>query len=167
MWISRIVHASITGAALAATLVVATARPSAQEAAVPAAVVIVHPGVQVASLTLDQFRDVLLGDQQHWQGGARITVLRPASGVEWATVLARALRLSPLTYDRRMANKLYSGELSALPRLVSSATEMRRLVATTPGSVGVIPQRDIDNSVKVLRLNGLLPQDAGYPLIAQ
>jgi len=37
-------------------------------------------------------------------------------------------------------------------------------VGATPGAVGYLRASDVDNSVKVVRVNGLLPEDDGYPL---
>jgi hypothetical protein len=37
-------------------------------------------------------------------------------------------------------------------------------VGTTPGAVGYLRASDVDDSVKVVRVNGLLPDDDGYPM---
>ena len=166
MSISRFVDACLGVVVGAAIAVVSTAGSFAQENASLPAAVIAHPAISVSSLTIADLRDVLLGERQHWPGGQRVTVFRPVSGREWEAVLTRVLRLSPLTYDRRLANKLYAGQLSNVPRVVASSTELRRLVAQTPGGIGIISVAEVDSSVKMLRIDNLLPADPGYPVVS-
>jgi hypothetical protein len=37
-------------------------------------------------------------------------------------------------------------------------------VVSTPGALGYLRLSDVDDSVKIVRVNGLLPEDDGYPL---
>jgi hypothetical protein len=48
--------------------------------------------------------------------------------------------------------------------IVESDAEALRAVATTPGAVGLVDVYAINGSVKVLRVDGKLPFDAGYVL---
>jgi hypothetical protein len=47
---------------------------------------------------------------------------------------------------------------------VGSDEELLHIVGTTPGAVGIIDVYSINSSVKVLRVDGKLPFDAGYTL---
>ena len=40
----------------------------------------------------------------------------------------------------------------------------QELVTAIPGSITFIPANEIDSSVKVLSIDGLLPDQPGYPL---
>ena len=119
--------------------------------------VIAHPGVSQSNLTTEQLRDILMGEQQHWPGGARITVIRPSGGEAWTLTLTRILHLSASAYARQVDRKHYAGEWSNLPRVVEPATERRKLVAATPGAVSIVSSADVDASVKVITVDGLQP----------
>ena len=41
---------------------------------------------------------------------------------------------------------------------------MRKFVFNVPGAIGYLRPGDVDDSVKVLRIDGHLPGDAEYPL---
>lgn len=49
-------------------------------------------------------------------------------------------------------------------RIVDSDEEILRIVAATPGAVGLVGVYSINSTVKVLRVEGKLPFDAGYVL---
>ena len=164
MSVSRFVHVLFGAAVLSAVLMLAGAGPRAQSAP-GAAAVVAHPDVHESGLSLAQLRDVLLGDQQHWPGGQRIVVFRPDHGAEWDTVLSKSLRLSAPVYVRRLSAKRYAGELAVVPRTIDAPVELRRMVAQTPGAIGILPAGEVDGSVKVIRIDNLNSADSGYPLV--
>ena len=49
-------------------------------------------------------------------------------------------------------------------RVVESDDDLLRTVEATPGAVGIVDVYAINSSVKVLRIDGKLPFDAGYTL---
>ena len=49
-------------------------------------------------------------------------------------------------------------------KIVGSDDDLLRTVDATPGAVGVVDVYSINSSVKVLRIDGKLPFDVGYPL---
>jgi hypothetical protein len=52
------------------------------------------------------------------------------------------------------------------PTLVASDAMARRLTASIPGAVAVVPAGEVDRGVRVLRVDGRLPGADGYPLTA-
>jgi hypothetical protein len=60
--------------------------------------------------------------------------------------------------------EVFRGELSTSPTTLQTPTEVKKFIATTPGAVGYVRASDVDDSVKVVRVNGLLPGDDGYPV---
>jgi len=49
-------------------------------------------------------------------------------------------------------------------KIVDSDDELLRAVESTPGAIGIVDVYAITSSVKVLRIDGKLPFDAGYAL---
>jgi len=55
-------------------------------------------------------------------------------------------------------------ESRSVVKIVESDDELLRTVEATPGAIGVVDVYAINSSVKVLRVDGKLPFDVGYPL---
>jgi hypothetical protein len=55
-------------------------------------------------------------------------------------------------------------ESRTIVKIVGSDEDLLRIVEATPGAVGIIDVYSINSSVKVLRVDGKLPFDAGYTL---
>jgi len=49
-------------------------------------------------------------------------------------------------------------------KIVENDEELLKIVEATPGAIGVVDVYSINSSVKVLRIDGKLPFDVGYPL---
>ena len=48
--------------------------------------------------------------------------------------------------------------------LADMAHELRDLVTVIPGSIGFVPMSEVGPDLKVIRIDGRLPGDEGYPL---
>ena len=146
--------------AVALALMLPTARARAADLAV-----IVHPGNAVTALSTGELREILLLERQHWRGSGRIYLLLPGSGtVEKELLLRRALRMTEDRLHRVYLGKLYGGEIFEFPRAVAAGGEARRIVARAPNALAVVDAGAVDASVKVLRIDGRGPGEAGYLL---
>jgi hypothetical protein len=59
---------------------------------------------------------------------------------------------------------VFRGEFSTSPTTLAEPGDVRKYVASTPGAIGYLRASDVDASLKIVRINGLLPGDDGYPL---
>ncbi|SRR6266436_1020804 len=73
-------------------------------------------------------------------------------------------RMNDSDLDKYFFLREYQGEFSTYPTALATPGEVRRFVSNTPGAVGYLRVSDVDNSVKVVRVNGLLPGDDSYTL---
>ncbi len=60
--------------------------------------------------------------------------------------------------------KMFRAEVAAGPKLVYSADMARDLVMVIPGAITFVPVSEVGAGAKVVRIDGLLPSDDGYPL---
>jgi hypothetical protein len=58
----------------------------------------------------------------------------------------------------------FTGKDIAPPRDVASAAALKQFVAGTPGAIGCILASEVDDSVKVLKVDGNAPGEPGYKL---
>jgi hypothetical protein len=61
---------------------------------------------------------------------------------------------------------MYREEITAFPRVLDSNEAVIRFVNQVPTAISVIDASYRDGRVKVLRINGALPGEEGYPLRA-
>ena len=144
------------------------ARPAAAHGAREAFALVVHPGTEVDELRLSEARRLFLGEQQFWQGGTRVVLFVQARGTPSRGVLLRHLfRMREAELQRYWIAKTFRDEVAAGPKLVPSDEVARRLTATVPGAIALIPASEVDGKVKVLRIDGRLPGDPQYPLVSE
>jgi len=150
----------------------AVARPAVSSAVVQTVqaperyAVVVHPSTPASEVTLAQLRRIFRGEQQYWSGRERVVLFVQAPGTsERAAILRRVYDMDEGEFKRYWIGKTFRDEVTSGPKIVSTSALARRLAATVPGGVAVIPAGDVDGSVRVLRVEGRLPDDAAYPLV--
>ena len=131
----------------------------------PAVAIVVHPDVQVTDLSTDQLRRIFLADQQFWPDRSRIVLLvRAPEAIERKMVLDRIYQMNESEFRKYWIGKMFRAEVAALPKIVFSSNMAQELVTAIPGSITFIPSGDVDSSIKVLSIDGLLPDQPGYSL---
>jgi hypothetical protein len=127
--------------------------------------IIVHRSNPVDNLSFAELRRIFLLERQTWPHGRKITVvLREAGQPERVEALSLIAGMSEPEYDRHVLFLTFRGDVGLGPRSIRSAATMLRFVYNVPGAIGHVYARELDGSVKVLRIDGLAPDDAGYRL---
>jgi len=141
------------------------AQEAAQEEERPAIAIVVHPTVSVDDLSFDELRTIFLGERQFWPDRSRITLLvRAPVAYEREVVLNRIYRMSEDEFRQYWIAKMFRAEVASGPKLVYSNDMARQLVTAIPGAITFMPASEADERVKTLRIDGVLPSEAGYPL---
>ena len=83
---------------------------------------------------------------------------------EREAVLNQICRLSEAEFRRRFLQGLLTGEVLVSPKTLATPIGVRKFVFNVPGAIGYLKPEDVDNSVKVIAIDGHIPEDAEYPL---
>ena len=153
--------------ALAAAALLQRAPQSRVEAARPTEglAIIVNRANPVEDISRAELRATFLGERSHWANGRRITLVMMEPGQpERETVLREVCRMSESDFRRRFLQGLLTGEVLVSPKTLATPVGVRKFVFNVPGAVGYLRPEDVDESVKVIRIDGHLPSDAEYPL---
>lgn len=135
------------------------------EIANEAIAIVVHPGTNVVDLPMNELRRIFLGERQFWDDRSRITLLvRAPVSFERNFVLDRIYHMTESQFRQYWIAKMFRAEIPSGPKIVFSNDMARELVTAVPGSITFMRSSDVDNSVQVVRVNGMLPSDEGYPL---
>jgi hypothetical protein len=127
--------------------------------------VVVNASVPVDNLALTELRRMLLGDREFWTAGMRVTLLvRAPIARERDTVVKDVCQMTEAQFRQHWIGKVFRAETPSGPRIVYSNEMALDLVSRTPGAIGFVVASTAPKGMKVLKIDGLLPGQAGYKL---
>lgn len=127
--------------------------------------VVVNPQLSLESISRERLRRIFMGDQQFWPSGKPVTLLvQHPSTEERGRLLRSVFRMSETQYKQYWIAKVFRAEIASGPKTVLSNDMAAHLVNAIPGAIAVMPVTEVPDGLKVLRIDGQLPGDAGYGL---
>jgi ABC-type phosphate transport system substrate-binding protein len=127
--------------------------------------IVVNRNNPTANLTLAQLRAIFLGEKKWWSYRRRVALSTMRRGTpERQTVLRVIYKMDDRELDKYFLYEEFKGETFKTPATLKTPADVKKFVVSTPGAVGYLRASDVDGSVKVVRVNGLLPGDDGYPM---
>lgn len=144
----------------------AAGQPAAREAAAHASlVVIVNAQNPVNELSVGDLRRILLGETTRWPDGRRITVaMRESDQAERDAMLRLVCNMSDQDFTRYLLHATFRGALQTSPKVLETATGVRRFVFNVPGAIGYVRGDEVDGSVKTVRLTGVVSPGPAFGL---
>ena len=136
---------------------------ASQLTAPPVFAVIVHRSNPIDGVTFSELRRMFMLDTQTWPHGRKITVVLREKGQRERSEAIRVIcGLSEAAYEKYVLLRVFQGHVSIGPRSILSSSGMLRFVSSAPGAIGYVAADEVDASVKVLRIDNLLPGDPQY-----
>jgi hypothetical protein len=127
--------------------------------------VVVHADVALDNLTLADLRRVTLGDREFWPGSARITLLvRAPIAHERDVVLKTICQMTEAQFRQHWIGKVFRADTAVAPKIVYSNEMAIDLVNRIPGAITFIDVSQMSSRLKMVRIDGRLPGEKGYPL---
>ena len=127
--------------------------------------VVVHPDTPISNLSLSEVRKVFLGDRQYWSTNIPVVLMiRAPVARERDVVLKIIYQMSESQFKQYWIAKIFRAESATAPKVVYSNDMANQLVTAIPGSIAFIDSKDVKPGSKVLRVDGRLPGEPGYPL---
>lgn len=146
----------------AATVRAGTAPPPGQPSAIA---IVVRTDLPVNNVTFAELRRLMLGDRQFWSSNLKVTLLVRAPGArEREVVLQKIYQMSEAQFRQYWIAKVFRAEAASAPRIVYSNEMATELAAEIPGAVAFVDAGQVPKGLKVLKIDGKLPGDPGYPL---
>jgi len=139
--------------------------PGEQGAAMEPLVIVVNRSNPVNDLSLAELRRIFLGNRSYWTNGRRITlVMRDPGEPERKIILNDVCGMSEEQLKNHFLHGLFTGEILVSPKILSTPAGVRKFIFNVPGAIGYLRVSDLDDSVKVVRIDELLPDDKRYKL---
>lgn len=127
--------------------------------------IIVNQSNPVDNLSSQELRTVFLGERSHWPNGRRITlVMMEPSQPERKIVLRDIYHMNETDFSRHFMQGVFTGEVFVSPKTLATPVGVRKFVFNVPGAIGYVRAADVDDTVKIIRVDGHLPDDKDYAL---
>jgi ABC-type phosphate transport system substrate-binding protein len=127
--------------------------------------IIVNQSNPVENFSFDELRRIFMGERSHWPNGRRIAlVMLDTSQPERKAVLRDIYEMSEKDFNQHFIQGVFSGAVLVSPKTLASSADVRKFVFNVPGAIGYVRASDVDPSVKVLHVDGRLPEDKDYRL---
>jgi ABC-type phosphate transport system substrate-binding protein len=127
--------------------------------------VVVNPDTPVNDLSLGEVRKVLLGERQYWNSKLPVVLLIRAPVARERDVVLRVIyQMTETQFKQFWVAKIFRAEAASPPKIVYSNDMQYELVAAMPGAIAFVDAHNVRPGLKVLRVDGHLPGDPGYPL---
>jgi ABC-type phosphate transport system substrate-binding protein len=118
--------------------------------------VVVNKDNNVENVTAVHLSRIFRSEIKKWPDGKTvILVLHKESAGETETLL-RLIKISASEWKALIAAHKDSIVMA------DSDAEVLKIVQTTPGAVGLVDVRFVDNTINVVRVDGKLPMESGY-----
>lgn len=122
--------------------------------------VVAASGSKLSDITLADLAKFCKGTQKTWPDGRNFTIIiKDPESPEMHVAVSKLFGGNSAEVKAAIA-KL--NETRQTVKIVDSDEELLRTVEATPGALGIVDVYSINSSVKVLRIDGKLPFDAGY-----
>ena len=127
--------------------------------------VVVNPSNPVSNMTVNELHKIFMADRLYWNSKTPVLVIlhRPDTP-ETHVLLTRIVKMSESDYKSHWDAKVFRGEVSAPPPVVYSNGMATEGVVSIPGGISLVSARDVRGKGKVIKVDGLLPGQPGYPL---
>jgi hypothetical protein len=144
---------------------IAVAVPAGGQARQPHVAIVVHPQAPVEGLTFGEMRKVFRGERQYWTSDVPIVLLmRAPVAAEREVILRRVYEMSEAQFKQFWIAKIFRDEAAVVPKILYSNDQIADFILGVPGSIGFVDAAAVRPGLKVLKIDGRLPGQPGYPL---
>ena len=128
-------------------------------------VIAVNANVPINNISFGELRRIFLGERQFWSSNLRISVLMHAPVAREREVLLKTVyEMSEAQFRQHWIGKVFRAEASSAPQTFYSDEEILGALASIPGSIAAVEAARIPRGLKVIKVDGHLPGEAGYRL---
>jgi ABC-type phosphate transport system substrate-binding protein len=126
--------------------------------------VVVNDGNPVTKLSSTDLRKIFAGDKRSWAAGLPIRIFVRGPGTNERVALLKVLGMTELEYKQYWTAQVFRGDAQVEPTALPSNGMQREAVVAYPGAVALVALQDVKAGMKVLKVEGRMPGEAGYTL---
>jgi len=131
-------------------------------------VVIINSSNPADNLSVGDLRKLFLADRSRWDTGKSVAPVMLGPGTAERTAFLKTVcGMSDADFKKYFVQAAFEGKDVAPPKEVSSARDVKSVVAGSPGAIGFVRASDFsagDSGIKAVKVEGVDASDAGYKL---
>jgi ABC-type phosphate transport system substrate-binding protein len=127
--------------------------------------VVVSETNSIATLRAVELRQIFAGEKRSWPNGKPIKLFVRGPGTLERDSLLALLRMSESEYRQYWTAQIFRGEAQAEPVVLPSNGMQKEALRAFPGGIALVNAEDVKAGMKILKIDGHLPGESGYPLI--
>ena len=125
--------------------------------------VVVNGKNPVDNLSRPELRKIFAGEKRSWPGSLPIKLFVRTPGARERATLLRLLGMSESEYKEYWSAKVFRGEAQTEPNGLPSNGMQKEAIAAYPGAVALVNVQDVRLGMKVVKVDGHMPAESGYP----
>jgi len=118
--------------------------------------VVVSKDNKVQNVTSSHLGKIFKGEVKKWADGQSVVLVLHSASADEVTTLVRLTKMSQADVKAMIASHKDS------IKTVGSDADVIEAVASTPGAIGLVEERSINDRVTVVKVDGKLPMESGY-----
>jgi ABC-type phosphate transport system substrate-binding protein len=126
--------------------------------------VVVNEQNPITNVTTPELRKLLAGEKHSWNSGKPVKLFVRTQGANERITFLKLLGMSEKEYRQYWTEQVFRGLVQNEPIALFSNGMQTEAVAAYPGAVALMQIQDVKPGMKVLKVDGHLPGEAGYPL---
>ena len=126
--------------------------------------IVVNESNPVTNLSRLELRRIFAGEKHTWPGSLPIKLFVRGPGAHERTALLKMLAMTESQYRQYWTAQVFRGEAQAEPLALPSNGMLKEAVTAFPGAVAFMDTQDVKPGMKVVKVDGHMPGEAGYPL---
>jgi hypothetical protein len=126
--------------------------------------VVAHPAVPVDDLTVAELRLILLGEKLEWRDGLKIVIVLRAPISRERDAVMRICEVTEAQFRQNWIGRVFRNEAPGGPKVVYTMESALEQVSSGVGAITLVGGPVTAKTVKVLKVDGKLPGQAGYPI---
>jgi len=126
--------------------------------------VVVNDRNPVTKMNKTELRRIFDGEERSWSAGVPIRIFVRAPGTHERAALLKLLDMTESEYKQYWTAQVFRGEAQTEPIALPSNGMQREAVVAYLGAVALVDLQDVKANMKVLRVEGRMPGEAGYTL---
>ena len=127
--------------------------------------VIASADVPVDNLSIFEVRHIFRGEKQYWKSNLKVVlVVQPEGRHERDVMLHVVYRMSEPEYKQYWLGRIFRAEAISAPMTAETPDSAKVLLGSVSGCITLMNADELRPGDKVLKINGKLPGEKGYPL---
>lgn len=126
--------------------------------------IIVNKENATEDISFNDLVKIFRQEKQYLDGKKIYLIIRETGSLEKRVVLKKIYKMTNEELKKLWLTKMFRGEITAFPKTFASNEAVKRFISKVPNAVGFIDAEFLDDTVKVLKIDNLLPKDEGYIL---